>query len=154
MHQSVVEMGTDVCFDINDARKQVTRLRRDLSNLAKKHELRIAAAGTHPFSHWKDQKITVHPRYKNIVSDMQQVARANLIFGLHVHVGVNDREVAIQIMNAARYFYLTFLLYQPTPLSGSEEIRDSNLTGAKCLIDSHVPEFQITSAVFQSMITT
>ena len=105
MHQSVVEMGTDVCFDINDARKQVTRLRRDLSNLAKKHELRIAAAGTHPFSHWKDQKITVHPRYKNIVSDMQQVARANLIFGLHVHVGVNDREVAIQIMNAARYFF-------------------------------------------------
>lgn len=104
MHQSVVEMGTDVCFDINDARKQVTRLRRDLANLAKKHGLRIAAAGTHPFSHWKDQKITVHPRYKNIVSDMQQVARANLIFGLHVHVGVNDREVAIHIMNAARYF--------------------------------------------------
>lgn len=104
MHQSVVEMGTDVCYDINDARKQVTRLRRDLANLAKKHGLRIAAAGTHPFSHWKDQKITVHPRYKNIVSDMQQVARANLIFGLHVHVGVYDREIAIHIMNAARYF--------------------------------------------------
>lgn len=104
MHQSVVEMGTDVCYDINDARRQVTRLRRDLSGLAKKNNLRIAAAGTHPFSHWKDQKITVHPRYKNIVSDMQQVARANLIFGLHVHVGVNDREVAIHIMNAARYF--------------------------------------------------
>jgi carboxylate-amine ligase len=104
MHQSVVEMGTDICYDINDARKQVTRLRKDLANLAKKHGLRIAAAGTHPFSHWKDQKITVHPRYKNIVSDMQQVARANLIFGLHVHVGVNDREIAIHIMNAARYF--------------------------------------------------
>ena len=104
MHQSVVEMGTDVCYDINDARRQVTRLRRDLSGLAKKNNLRIAAAGTHPFSHWKDQKITVHPRYKNIVSDMQQVARANLIFGLHIHVGVNDREVAIHIMNAARYF--------------------------------------------------
>ncbi len=104
MHQSVVEMGTDVCLDIDDARKQVTRLRRDLANLAKKNGLRIAAAGTHPFSHWKDQKITVHPRYKNIVSDMQQVARANLIFGLHIHVGVNDREVAIHIMNAARYF--------------------------------------------------
>jgi len=104
MHQSVVEMGTDICFDIADARRQVTRLRRDLAGLAKKHGLRIAAAGTHPFSHWKDQKITVHPRYKNIVSDMQQVARANLIFGLHVHVGLNDREVAIHIMNAARYF--------------------------------------------------
>lgn len=104
MHQSVVEMGTDICYDINDARHQVTKLRSDLAGLAKKHGLRIAAAGTHPFSHWKDQKITVHPRYKNIVSDMQQVARANLIFGLHVHVGVNDREIAIHIMNAARYF--------------------------------------------------
>ena len=104
MHQSVVEMGTDICFDINDARRQVTKLRSDIAGLAKKHGLRIAAAGTHPFSHWKDQKITAYPRYKNIVSDMQQVARANLIFGLHVHVGVNDREIAIHIMNAARYF--------------------------------------------------
>lgn len=104
MHQSVVEMGTDVCKDIHEARTQVTKLRRDLAGLAKKNGLRIAAAGTHPFSHWKDQKITSNPRYKAIVTDMQQVARANLIFGLHVHVGVDDRETAIHIMNAARYF--------------------------------------------------
>jgi carboxylate-amine ligase len=104
MHQSVVEMGTDVCKDINEAREQVTKLRRNLANLAKKKNLRIAAAGTHPFSHWKDQRITSDPRYKTIVMDMQQVARANLIFGLHVHVGVNDRETALHIMNAARYF--------------------------------------------------
>jgi carboxylate-amine ligase len=104
MHQSVVEMGTDVCKDINEAREQVTKLRRNLVNLAKKKNLRIAAAGTHPFSHWKDQRITSDPRYKTIVMDMQQVARANLIFGLHVHVGVNDRETALHIMNAARYF--------------------------------------------------
>jgi carboxylate-amine ligase len=104
MHQSVVEMGTDVCKDINEAREQVTKLRRNLANLAKKKNLRIAAAGTHPFSHWKDQRITSDPRYKTIVMDMQQVARANLIFGLHVHVGVNDRETALHIMNAGRYF--------------------------------------------------
>jgi carboxylate-amine ligase len=104
MHQSVVEMGTDICRDVNDAREQVTRLRTNLAKLAIKNGLRIAASGTHPFSHWKDQKITEHPRYKEIVDDMQQVARANLIFGLHVHVGVEDREVAIHIMNAARYF--------------------------------------------------
>jgi glutamate---cysteine ligase / carboxylate-amine ligase len=104
MHQSVVEVGTDICVDIQDARKQVTNLRRELANLAKSKGLRIAASGTHPFSHWKDQKITSHPRYKTIVSDMQQVARANLIFGLHVHVGVDDRETALHIMNAARYF--------------------------------------------------
>lgn len=104
MHQSVVEMGTDICKDIKDARIQVTNLRRKIADLAKKKGLRIAAAGTHPFSHWKDQRITVHPRYKEIIEDMQQVARANLIFGLHVHIGVNDRETAIHIMNAARYF--------------------------------------------------
>ena len=104
MHQSVVEMGTDICTNITDARAQVTRLRQELAKLAKKNNLKIAAAGTHPFSHWKDQKITSHPRYKEIISDYQQVARANLIFGLHVHVGVPDREVAIHIMNAARYF--------------------------------------------------
>ena len=104
MHQSVVEMGTDVCKDIHEARAQVTKLRRDLAGLAKRNGLRIAASGTHPFSHWKDQKITSNPRYKAIVNDMQQVARANLIFGLHVHVGVDDRETAIHIMNAARYF--------------------------------------------------
>lgn len=104
MHQSVVEVGTDICRDVKDAREQVTKLRTDLAKLAMKNGLRIAASGTHPFSHWKDQKITEHPRYKTIVDDMQQVARANLIFGLHVHVGVEDREVAIHIMNAARYF--------------------------------------------------
>jgi carboxylate-amine ligase len=104
MHQSVVEMGTDICKDITEAREQVTKLRRNLANLAKSKNLRIAAAGTHPFSHWKDQRITAHPRYKTIVTDMQQVARANLIFGLHVHIGVDDRETALHIMNAARYF--------------------------------------------------
>ncbi len=104
MHQSVVEMGTDICRDVKDAREQVTKLRTNLAKLAIKNGLRIAASGTHPFSHWKDQKITEYPRYKEIVDDMQQVARANLIFGLHVHVGVEDREVAIHIMNAARYF--------------------------------------------------
>ncbi len=104
MHQSVVEMGTGICGDIRDAKNEVTELRTNLAKLALKNNLRIAASGTHPFSHWKDQKITDHPRYHEIVSDMQQVARANLIFGLHVHVGVDDRETAIHIMNAARYF--------------------------------------------------
>ncbi len=104
MHQSVIEMGTEICKDIHEAREQVIDLRTKISTLAKKQGLTIGASGTHPFSHWKDQKITEHPRYKEIVSDMQQVARANLIFGMHVHVGVDDRETALHIMNAARYF--------------------------------------------------
>lgn len=104
MHQSVVEMGTEICHNIQEARREVFKLRNELGKLANKSGLRIAAAGTHPFSHWKDQRITEHPRYKQVVDDMQQVARANLIFGLHVHVGLESREIGLQIMNAARYF--------------------------------------------------
>ncbi|MFA6456177.1 MAG: carboxylate-amine ligase [Bacteroidota bacterium] len=104
MHQSVVEVGTEVCATVQDARREVIKLRSTLAQLAKKKDLCIAAAGTHPFARWEAQKITDHERYREIVEDMQQVARANLIFGLHVHVGMPDRETAIQVMNTARYF--------------------------------------------------
>lgn len=104
MHQSVVEVGTNICTNIKEARAEVTSIRSNLAKLAKANGLRIAAAGTHPFSHWKDQKITDHPRYHEIVNEMQDTARANLIFGLHVHVGIDNREIGIHIMNAARYF--------------------------------------------------
>jgi carboxylate-amine ligase len=104
MHQSVVEVGTGICKDIQDARKDVTELRRGIIQLAKKNGLSLAAAGTHPFADWRNQEIYPDERYLTIVQDLKIVARANLIFGLHVHVGVEDRETAIQIMNAARYF--------------------------------------------------
>ncbi|MEO8446375.1 MAG: carboxylate-amine ligase [bacterium] len=104
MHASVVEIGTGICKNIQEARKEVTDLRTTLAKLADQNGLRIAAAGTHPFSHWKDQKITDHPRYIEIVNEMQETARANLIFGMHVHVGIANREIGIHIMNAARYF--------------------------------------------------
>jgi len=72
--------------------------------LAKENNLRLASAATHPFADWRVQEIYPDERYHNIVEDMQLVARANLIFGLHVHVGVEDRETAIHLMNHARYF--------------------------------------------------
>jgi carboxylate-amine ligase len=104
MHQSVVELGTEVCGDARDARQQVVQLRSKLARIAEGEGLKIASAGTHPFSHWMDQLITENERYEAIVKDMQQIARVNLIFGLHVHVGIPDREEAIDIMNQARYF--------------------------------------------------
>jgi carboxylate-amine ligase len=104
MHQSVVELGTEICSDIAVARQQVVELRSQLAMLAAGDGLKIASAGTHPFSHWMDQLITAGERYTTIVNDLQQIARANLIFGLHVHVGIPDREEAIQLMNQARYF--------------------------------------------------
>ena len=104
MHQSVVELGTEICDDIRSAREHVVDLRSKLANLAGKAGLKIASVGTHPFSHWRDQLITEGERYQQIVRDMQSLARANLIFGLHVHVGIPDRESAIHVMNQARYF--------------------------------------------------
>jgi carboxylate-amine ligase len=104
MHQSVVELGTDICSDIHGAREQVVRLRSELASMASRSGLKIASAGTHPFSHWFDQHITEGERYQTIVKDLQQVARANLIFGLHVHVGMPNREIALPVMNQTRYF--------------------------------------------------
>src|SRR2546428_9795693 len=104
MHQSVVELGTEICRDIDDARNHVTELRSRLAALAGRSKLKIASVGTHPFSHWRDQLITQGERYQEIVRDMQLLARANLIFGLHVHVGIPNRESAIHVMNQARYF--------------------------------------------------
>jgi len=104
LHQSQVELDTEICRDAREARQQVIDLRSELAQLAARDGLRIASAGTHPFSHWMDQLITADQRYTTIVNDMQQIARVNLIFGLHVHVGIPDREEAIDIMNQARYF--------------------------------------------------
>ena len=104
MHQSVVELGTQICQSIVEARAHVIDLRSKLAELADRSGLKIASVGTHPFSHWRDQLITQGERYQEIVKDMQQLARANLIFGLHVHVGIPDRGTAIHVMNQARYF--------------------------------------------------
>jgi carboxylate-amine ligase len=104
LHASVVEVGTPVCADIHEARAAVKSLRRALIGMAEGGGVAIVAAGTHPISHWKDQEITDRVRYKDIVNEMEDLARANLIFGLHVHVGVEDREMQIQIMNGVRVF--------------------------------------------------
>jgi len=104
LHQAVVEVGTSVCKNIKEAKDEVQKLRRDMIKLARENGLRLASAATHPFADWRVQEITPDERYKNIVEDMQLVARANLIFGLHVHIGVEDRETAIHMMNHARYF--------------------------------------------------
>ncbi len=104
MIQSMIEVGTGICHNIQEARADITRLRAIISNLARRKGLEIVAASTHPISHWQDQKISDDARYEIIVEEIQMVARSLLIFGLHVHVGVSDPDRAIHIMNAARYF--------------------------------------------------
>lgn len=128
MHQSVVETGTGICKDIKQARDEITELRSELSALAKKGGMRIVAAGTHPFSDWKTQEITDRERYHSVVEDLQDVARANLVFGLHVHVGIKDKEVAMALANQVRYFLPHILA-----LSTSSPFWLGRLTGLKSI---------------------
>lgn len=104
MIQSMIEVGTGVCANIQEAREDITRLRCIISSLAQKKGMAIVAASTHPFSKWSEQEIYDGDRYKILVDELQMVARSLLIFGVHVHVGVPDLERRIHIMNAARYF--------------------------------------------------
>lgn len=104
MHQAVVEVGTDVCANVDEAFRDIATLRGTISEIASNLGFWVAAAGTHPFSHWNHQLITDNIRYHQIVNELQDAARSNLIFGLHVHVGMEDRKMAIHIANSARYF--------------------------------------------------
>ena len=104
MHQSVVEVGTGVCRTIPEAAADLKNLRRKMIALTEANGLRLASGATHPFADWRAQDVNPDERYTQLVEDMQIVARANLIFGLHVHVGIEDRETLISLMNQVRYF--------------------------------------------------
>jgi glutamate---cysteine ligase / carboxylate-amine ligase len=104
MHQAVVEVGTGICRNTEEARADLSNLRKTISEVAESIGLRIGASGTHPFSKWERQLITDHPRYNQIVNELQDAARSNLIFGLHVHVGIENREMGIHLANSMRYF--------------------------------------------------
>jgi len=104
LHQSVVEIGSKICADIAEARREVTHTRSIICSIARKHGLRIGAAGTHPTTHWDQVATNENPRYERILDDLRVVARANVVYGLHVHVGIENKEDLIHIFNMARYF--------------------------------------------------
>jgi len=126
MHQAVVEVGTDICKDIDEAFEDVSLLRKTISSIAGDIGLAVGASGTHPFSHWQDQLITDHVRYNQIVNELQEAARSNLIFGLHVHVGIENRKLAIHLANSARYF-----LPHVYALSTNSPFWEARMTGYK-----------------------
>ncbi|MBI3943908.1 MAG: carboxylate-amine ligase [Chloroflexi bacterium] len=103
LHQSMVEMGSSVCHNIQEARIELVNMRASINELAWQKNLRIAAAGTHPFSSWMQQEITPFERYRGVVRDMQMLAQQLLIFGMHVHIGIEDQEFRIDCMNTIRY---------------------------------------------------
>lgn len=128
MFQSVVELGTPVCESIDDARREVVDMRSAIATLSHGKGLTIAAAGTHPFSHWENQQVTPFPRYFGVLEDMQVLARQLLIFGLHVHVGIEDPELRVDILNQVRY-----MLPHVLALSTSSPFWEGRKTGLKSI---------------------
>ncbi len=103
LHQSIVEVGTNVCNTPAEAKAELVRLRRGVMELAARKGLKIVAAGSHPFSNWQDQPITPFDRYAGVKQDMQMLAQQLLIFGTHVHIGIDDPEFMIDALNVVRY---------------------------------------------------
>lgn len=104
MHQSIVETGTKICENVSELRLEMHRTRSELVMAAEHTGLRVAAAGTHPFSSWIDQVISPGERYQHIVEEMGQLARSLLIFGMHIHIAMPDKQTTIDMMNMVRYF--------------------------------------------------
>jgi glutamate---cysteine ligase / carboxylate-amine ligase len=126
LHQSMVEVGSNVCHTPGELREEVVRLRGLVMDLAARKGLVIAAAGTHPFSCWTKQEITPLERYMGVKQDLQDLAQQLLIFGTHIHVGVEDRDFMIDVMNVARY-----LLPHVLCLSTSSPFWQGRRTGLK-----------------------
>ncbi|MFO7743579.1 MAG: carboxylate-amine ligase [Anaerolineae bacterium] len=135
--QSQVEAGTKVCRDVDEARDELIRIRRSVLQLAEDTGLWVAAAGTHPFSSWVKQRVSPFGRYPELVRFLQDVGRQLLIFGMHVHIGIEDKELLIDVMNQLRYF-LPHLL----ALSASSPFwhgRDTGLKSYRSVVFENLP---------------
>ena len=102
LHQSVLEIATKPCQDTPEAGAELRGLRRQVSEVAARRDLTIGSAGTHPFALWEDQRISARPRYRDLIEMLRFVARQEVIFGLHVHVGIDDADKAIHVANGMR----------------------------------------------------
>jgi glutamate---cysteine ligase / carboxylate-amine ligase len=122
--QSVLEIATPVCRTAADVDRELRRLRSYVTGLAAEQEMRVGSAGTHPFSLFERQRITARDRYRHLVDQLQYVARRELIFGMHVHVAVDDCEKAVQVVNGL-LMHLSSLL----ALSASSPFWRGELTG-------------------------
>jgi carboxylate-amine ligase len=100
--QSVLEIATEPCQDVGEAGEQLRALRRGVAEAAAGRGLSIGSAGTHPFALWEDQRVSADPRYRHLISALKFIARQEIIFGLHVHVGMDDADKAIHVANGMR----------------------------------------------------
>ncbi len=124
--RSQIEVGTKVCQNVQEAREDLARLRKSIIEVTGRHGIAPIASSTHPFSRWTEQKHTQKDRYESLTAEMQGAARRMVICGMHVHVGINDDPLRIDLMNQAVYF-LPHLL----ALSCSSPFWNGNDTGLK-----------------------
>lgn len=124
--QSQLEAVTRICDTVHEVRTEVRRIRREAQAVAQSLELTLAAAGTHPISPWTEQEVTRGRRYAALAQELQEVGRRLVTFGLHIHVGIADRDLRIKVMNRLRS-YLPFLL----ALSTSSPFFEGRLTGLR-----------------------
>lgn len=98
-----IEVGTKVCSTVAEARQDLARMRKGLNAVVNEYGAAIIASSTHPFANWSEQETTEDPRYMRLASDYQQVARQLVICGMHVHVGIEDPHLRIDLMNQVKY---------------------------------------------------
>ncbi len=153
--QAQVEVGTGVCPDIAEARRQLTELRGSVAQTARDFGMALLAASTHPFANWRAQRVVDKERYRLLARDMQALAERLVICGMHVHAGIEDDELRIDLMNQASYF-LPHLL----ALSTSSPFWDGRLTGLKAyrpviagdLPRSGLPEYFTSADEWRQML--
>jgi glutamate---cysteine ligase / carboxylate-amine ligase len=134
LHESVLEISTDPVADTAHAGRQLRALREQVRQRAARRGLTIGSAGTHPFAMWEDQRIVARPRYRELVTALRFVARQELIFGMHVHVGLDDPDKAIHVANGMRV-HLAVLL----ALSANSPFWRADSTG---LLSTRIPIFR------------
>ncbi|GJL95099.1 MAG: putative glutamate--cysteine ligase 2 [Hyphococcus sp.] len=150
-----VEIGTPVCADISEARHHLTALRTTIINVAEKYGMRLMAASTHPFAQWGRQKHTAAPRYDLLDKDMGGAIRRMLICGMHVHAGIKEEDLRIDLMNQMRYFLPHLLaLSTSSPFWGGHDMamKCSRLGIFDSMPRTGVPERYESWAEYQRMI--
>lgn len=161
LYRSQVEIATSICQNLPQVRSELIKARSAVIEAAAKNGRAIAAAGTHPFSKWQEQQVTPKERYQKLQQDFQLIIRDMVIFGCHVHVGLSDRPMAIEVVNRSRIWLSVLLaLFANSPFWLGEDTGYASyrtalwsrlpLTGAP-LIFSDYKEYQ---ALLDALIST
>ena len=155
--QSQIEVGSHVCRNVKEGKQELIRLRSAVAEVAKTHQRAIVAAGTHPFSKWVDQDITDNPRYYTLMNTMQHLARRMLIFGMHVHVGIPDKDLRMDVMNQIRYFLphiLTISTSSPFWLGNDTGLKSYRSVIFEDLPRTGIPEYFNSYNAYERFVDT